>query len=431
MSSLEENAAKLEIDLSVYAGYTSEKEKSDFRTTLFAEKNKSAQSAFPNTDAVKTALAAAEQMTVINNASAKELCDLIETLNFGTQESYNIYTDNGIYNQTKKQTLLSYLAQGASLATLEDFEARFGEATVLYGCWQNDGWGAVQRVIEQSVLLQGYDLGKYNSLTDKSSVCKAINDSAAPYSSLAELAAAIKAAADGTGGTGGTGGNTGGNSGGNGSSKGGGKGSGSQYSVVPTVPTVPTPPPVTPADSAFSDMQGYEWAAEAVSVLTKQGIVSGRGNGRFAPGDPVTREEFVKLLVGALDFYDDSAETTLSDVPEDAWYYRYVASAAASGIAQGTGEGRFGVGESITRQDMAVMVYNALQKVGATMSGDAASFADDMEIEGYAQQPVKALAAAGIVNGVGDGLFAPKSSVNRASVAMIIYNVVEWRGQND
>ena len=427
MQLLEDNIALLDVDLSVYQALQTAAEKKDFRTSLFVLKNKLPESAFVTTEALKTALEEAELMAKLNYASADELALFVETLDFGAQESYNIYTDSVIYNKAKKQDLLSFLAEGASLATLDDFRTRFGEAVVVYGCWQNDGWGTVQRVIAQSDLLKGYDLGNYHSLKDPSAVCKAVNTTKAPYASLSALAAAIKSAAAETGKTGGAGGNAGG--GGSGSGKGGGTGGGSQYAVVPTAPAAPNPPSET--KPSFTDMQGYEWADDAVTALASREIVSGRGDGCFSPGDDVTREEFVKLLVGALGFYDDAAEASFSDVSSAAWYYRYVASAVKCGIAQGTGDGMFGVGETITRQDMATMVYHALERRGAPPAEGAAGFADEAEISDYAHQPVTALAKSGIVNGVGDGMFAPKSPVNRASAAQMIYNVVKWRGQNE
>ncbi len=170
----------------------------------------------------------------------------------------------------------------------------------------------------------------------------------------------------------------------------------------------------------FSDLQSAAWAAEAITVLAKAGIVSGVGGGRFEPATLVTREEFVAMLVNLLDLKPSGLVTMdFMDVKRDAWYYRSMLSAYSGGIVMGKGDGSVGIGEEITRQDMAVMAYRAM---GMTET-DIAEFADSAEIADYAKYAVGAMSAKGILNGFENKTFQPKNFATRAEAAKVIYEL--------
>ena len=105
-----------------------------------------------------------------------------------------------------------------------------------------------------------------------------------------------------------------------------------------------------------------EWAKESIEALADKGVLNGKGDGKFAPNDSVTREEFVTMLIRATGIASEESEKSFTDVPSDAWFYNSVQTAAAKGIINGRENGSFGAGENITRQDMAVIVYNMASK---------------------------------------------------------------------
>ena len=62
----------------------------------------------------------------------------------------------------------------------------------------------------------------------------------------------------------------------------------------------------------------YDWARDAIYYFAEQGIVSGMGDGRFAPGEKVTREQFAKMLVLTFNApLTSPSEPTFADVPKD------------------------------------------------------------------------------------------------------------------
>lgn len=176
----------------------------------------------------------------------------------------------------------------------------------------------------------------------------------------------------------------------------------------------------------FNDLAGFEWAEEYIEALYKKGIVNGMGNGQFMPGKSVTREEFVKMLVIALGIEGD-AEPTFDDIPKNHWAYSYVSAAYANGIIQGVSETSFGAGSAITRQDMALIAYRALEKQGKLKPAvnNNTTFVDIDMVADYARDAVEYMYSAGIIDGVGENRFAPKNEASRSAAAKIIYLIAK------
>lgn len=234
-----------------------------------------------------------------------------------------------------------------------------------------------------------------------------------PFASVAAFKAAVTeittSSGSGSGSGSGGGSSTGGSSGGGGSYivSGGGNGQNGNSG----------------SGELFGDMQNTQWAKTAVLALAEKGIISGRGNGEFAPADNVTREEFAKILVSAFNLPLGS-ECAFEDVVPGAWYAPYVAAASDASVVYGIGDGIFGVGMPITRQDACVMLCRAA-KIGE--GADLAAldkFIDKDDISDYAKEAVALLAADKIVNGMPDSGFAPQKSITRAEAAVIIYNYI-------
>ena len=168
-------------------------------------------------------------------------------------------------------------------------------------------------------------------------------------------------------------------------------------------------------------MSGFEWATEAVESLQKKGILSGVGEGRFEPSRAITREEFVKLICEAFGFGKSTGMVNFSDVASNEWYAPYIGKAYELGIINGVSESSFGVGATLTREDMAVITCRVLEYAGIELNYTAKNFVDANTINDYALNSVNALANAGVIKGVGDNKFMPKNSGLRAEVAVILY----------
>lgn len=185
--------------------------------------------------------------------------------------------------------------------------------------------------------------------------------------------------------------------------------------------------PETPGDEAvsevyeLSDLNDAEWAREAVTYLVSKGIINGRGNGKFEPNADITRAEFIKIVVMALGLQVEDG-SSFNDVSPKSWYAPTVFTAKKYGIVFGDDNNNFNPDDNISRQDMATILYRAYNIQNDSVAHE---FTDHNEISDYAKEAVNALNSRGIINGMGDGSFAPLSNATRAQAAQIIYNIIK------
>ena len=178
--------------------------------------------------------------------------------------------------------------------------------------------------------------------------------------------------------------------------------------------------------SSFCDMGKFAWANEAVESLYEKGVISGKGNATFDPSAPVTREEFVKMLVNSAKIEKEDSDLDFEDVDKDEWYYPFVSAAFNGKIVMGVDEKHFGIGENILRQDMAVMIYRMVKdKTPLKNEKSESEFADFDEIADYAKEAVSFLESAGLVSGTEDGKFNPESVLSRAEAAVAINRLTD------
>lgn len=214
------------------------------------------------------------------------------------------------------------------------------------------------------------------------------------------------------------------------SSSGGNRGGGSGGSIGGTK-TYPTVVPDTDNKDielnyyVFDDLDSVEWAREPICKLAEMGVLRGKEYRLFYPNDNITREEFVKMLTVAYKLNIENKTAKFTDVNADDWFMPYVAAALENGIVNGVSDDMFGTGQNITRQDLAVMAYNAALKNGVEFNTeDVQKFSDDDKISDYAKTAVYALKSQDIVNGIDGKNFAPRDTATRAEAAKILYALI-------
>lgn len=213
----------------------------------------------------------------------------------------------------------------------------------------------------------------------------------------------------------------------------GGNGSGGNTTIIPTVTPPPsaTNPPSGNEDnkSDFSDVPRDYWGYEAISKLCGRGIINGYNDNTFKLEKLITREEFAKILCTALKLekYDDNISYT--DVGKDAWFERYVNAVTVSKLMQGKDNNCFGVGDTLTRQDMAVIAYRAITENLVSREEkneeNTEAFNDIDTASEYAKESITMMQKYGIINGIGNNEFAPFGGVTRAQAAKIVYDLIK------
>ncbi len=179
----------------------------------------------------------------------------------------------------------------------------------------------------------------------------------------------------------------------------------------------------------FTDTKGH-WCENAAISLYEKGIANVIEVGErlvFSPNDNVSREEFVAMVMKALDSdtVTDSDTSFADNSSIDLRYRPYVATAQRLGYINGgerDGLMYFSPKDAISKAEAAVIVNNILE----FEAGDYVSvFADDSSIPVWAKTAVYALTDAGVFNGNGDGIIAPSAVLDRAGAAQMIYNLIK------
>jgi len=217
--------------------------------------------------------------------------------------------------------------------------------------------------------------------------------------------------------------------GGGGGGGGGGLGGGTQ--IVSPELLGPTNVPLPPAEdvvSVFADVSDLLWAIDAVNNLFERGVISGRPDGTFDPDNTITREEFTKMIVHAAGIQNNYASADFYDVQPTNWAYAYVGAAVEAGLINGVGDGYFGFGQNITREDMAVIMYRVASNMGMDIQPTEHTFNDGHAISEHAENAVNAAFSLGLINGVGGNMFNPRGDATRAQAAVIIHRFIQEAG---
>ena len=173
---------------------------------------------------------------------------------------------------------------------------------------------------------------------------------------------------------------------------------------------------------AFSDVPSSAWYYSNVMQAAAAGIVSGRGDGTFAPLANVTRRDFAIMLTQMLgESNDGSAVSPFIDVDDDDYGVVAIAYCKAHNIISGYDDGTFKPDATITRQEAASMIANAM---GVSKVSDE-KYPDDSTIASWAKNAVYRAKAAGLMKGdAGTGNFRPTATITRAEAASIMVNAL-------
>ena len=172
----------------------------------------------------------------------------------------------------------------------------------------------------------------------------------------------------------------------------------------------------------FTDVAETRWSYPYIKELYDAGVVSGTSATTFSPAANVTRAQFVTMLAGLAGAdVSNCPATPFRDVPEGAWYAPYVNWALANGIVSGTSAVTFSPDASITRQDMAVMLYSYTQRFQVHLQQQPIKpFTDADSIAAYAQIAVQTLQRAGVISGMPDGSFQPYGTATREQACTML-----------
>ena len=180
-----------------------------------------------------------------------------------------------------------------------------------------------------------------------------------------------------------------------------------------------------PDDLPFTDVPAGAWYEEGVRYAYQKGMMNGTSATTFEPETTTSRGMIVTILwrLAGSPAADDPVSFT--DVDPSAWYGEAVRWAAGQGIVSGYGNGKFGPNDPITREQLSVMLWRYAEHqeydVSVGENTNILSYTDVGQLGEYAVSAMQWAVGAGIINGTGDGsTLSPLGSATRAQAAVML-----------
>ena len=193
-------------------------------------------------------------------------------------------------------------------------------------------------------------------------------------------------------------------------------GTGGFYSSETTNPNLDT-------EFCFNDIQNH-WAKADIMAMYRLGVVSGVNDTTFDPDRNITRAEFAALIARALKLSED-APSVFDDVEKGSWYETSVNACAKAEIITGF-DGKFRPNDTITRNEMAVIISNAYSYLGKKgENGGIDKFTDKSEIADWAKPAVDVCTSVGLISGMTDTTFEGDKTATRAQAASILKRLLD------
>lgn len=175
----------------------------------------------------------------------------------------------------------------------------------------------------------------------------------------------------------------------------------------------------------FSDVVPGSWYENGVQYVYENGLMVGTSKAEFSPNANTTRGMIVTILYRLEDSPEVENVSPFSDVPADEWYSDAVSWAAQEGIVNGYGNGEFGPQDSITRQQLAAILYRYTTFKGASVSanGWASSYPDISNVSAWAVAAMQWAVGEEYITGSlvnGQAFLLPEASASRAQIATIL-----------
>lgn len=173
----------------------------------------------------------------------------------------------------------------------------------------------------------------------------------------------------------------------------------------------------------FWDVPDSYWAATYINYLAQQGIIGGYSDGSFRPNNPTRRDEVSRILTLAYGWPLVNPPTpTFPDVQPSYWAYQYIETVAAHGVVNGYGDGLFHPGLYVNRGQICIMVVKAS---GWPHLNPPSGHFSDVPPGSWSYVYVETAVAHGIINGYGNGTFHPADNVTRDQLSAILYRVLQ------
>ena len=179
----------------------------------------------------------------------------------------------------------------------------------------------------------------------------------------------------------------------------------------------------------FRDIPADSWYLSDVRQAVALNLFNGVSETQFGPTRSMTRAMLVTVL-WRYEGEPNSSPSIFTDVASGAWYKDAVDWASEQEIVNGVGKGKFNPDGTITREQLATILYRYAQKKGmlADITGDISTFPDGSSVSSWAETGLSWALGHGLINGVaknGTTFLNPEGNATRAQVSAILVRFID------
>ena len=186
------------------------------------------------------------------------------------------------------------------------------------------------------------------------------------------------------------------------------------------------------AKTIFPDTYAGDWYNDSVTYVVGAGIMSGYQNGKFGTSDSIQRQDFLVMLARyeGVDLEEYSYKSRFSDVARNSYYEAAVNWGVEKGITTGYDNGKFGVGDKMTREQLVTFLYRYAKYKGVDVSYTATQkivvnrqYTDFKNVSPFSQDAIIWAVSNGVIGGKTPTTVVPQGNAQRCEVAKIMYNI--------
>lgn len=185
--------------------------------------------------------------------------------------------------------------------------------------------------------------------------------------------------------------------------------------------TVVEPEPVV---LPFDDISQSAWYYGAIKYVYLNHMMQGTAETLFSPDEEMSRAMIATVLYRLENTPAPTEDASFNDVETNKWYTDAIQWAAENNVINGYGNNRFGPMDSVTREQLAVILYNYTASKGISVEavGDLSAFSDAEATSDWAEEAISWAVGVGLLSGKGNGILDPSGTATRAEVAQMLMN---------
>ena len=178
----------------------------------------------------------------------------------------------------------------------------------------------------------------------------------------------------------------------------------------------------------FTDADKQAWYHDGVHWALEEGVMKGTGENTFEPLTATTRAMIVTMLWRMEGSPQTDGTVTFNDVPDGQWYTDAIRWAASHDIVNGYDEDTFGTNDSVTREQLATILYRSAKTKGQGFTGTwdfPPNCEDADQVSDWADEAMHWMVMNGIIQGMSDTELSPQGDAVRAQVATMLMRFSE------